>query len=111
MIKHGRLAATDVSEPGVSPLPLVSALRTTAEHVEPPVPPAPAAHPEETDLLIAWLDSPGVRLVHLSDTWACPVRAAGAHAELTWASDRVRTEISSVPESANPLHVDTMTAC
>lgn len=134
VIKHGRLAATDVSEPGANPLPLVSALRTTAEHVEPPIPPAPAAHPEETDLLIAWLDSPGVRLVHLSDTWACPVRAAGAHAELTWASDRVRTEIRAelgsapgtelgtetsteistddgVPEPGNPLHVDTMTAC
>lgn len=114
VIKHGRLAATDVSGPGANPLPLVSALRTTAEHVEPPVPPAPAAHPEETDLLIAWLDSPGVRLVHLSDTWACPVRAAGAHAELTWASDRVRTEISTAggaPEPGNPLHVDTMTAC
>jgi hypothetical protein len=39
------------------------------------------------------------------------VQAAGAHAELTLASDRVRTEISSVPEPGNPLHVDTMTAC
>ncbi|WP_274993943.1 DEDD exonuclease domain-containing protein [Promicromonospora iranensis] len=126
VIKHGRLAATGVSGPGVNPLPLVSALRTTAEHVEPPVPPSPAAHPEETDLLIAWLDSPGVRLVHLSDTWACPVRAAGAHAELTWASERVRTEIATevptgmpteirtdggVPAPENPRHVDTMTAC
>jgi DNA polymerase-3 subunit epsilon len=129
VIKHGRLAATGVSAPGASPLPLVAALRTTAEHVEPPVPPSPAAHPEETDLLLAWLDSPGVRLVHLSDTWACPVRAAGAHAELTWASERVRTEIGTaigtaidtaaraepeadgVPEPENPLHVDTMTAC
>ena len=95
VIKHGRLAATDVSAPGASPLPLVSALRTTAEHVEPPVAPAPAAHPEETDLLLAWLDSPGVRLVHLSDTWACPVRAAGAHADLAWVSDRVQVELGA----------------
>ncbi|GHH65973.1 DNA polymerase III subunit epsilon [Promicromonospora soli] len=139
VIKHGRLAATDVSAPRADPLPLVAALRTTAEHVEPPVPPAPAAHPEETHLLLAWLDSPGVRLVHVSDTWACPVRAAGAHADLTWASDRVRAEIgpavadrgaadsihaahvgaadgadagvTAAPEPENPQHVDTMTAC
>ncbi|MFD7024524.1 DEDD exonuclease domain-containing protein [Promicromonospora sukumoe] len=139
VIKHGRLAGTDVSAPGASPLPLVDALRTTAEHVEPPVAPAPAAHPEETDLLLAWLDSPGVRLVHVSDTWACPVRAAGAHADLTWASDRVRVEIAGdgtvaedgsadgdaadddgaaeagaaapATEPGNPRHVDTMTAC
>jgi DNA polymerase III subunit epsilon len=139
VIKHGRLAATDVSAPRADPLPLVAALRTTAEHVEPPVPPAPAAHPEETHLLLAWLDSPGVRLVHVSDTWSCPVRAAGAHADLAWASDRVRAEIGPAgadggaadsthvahvgaadgadaevtvgPEPENPQHVDTMTAC
>jgi DNA polymerase-3 subunit epsilon len=40
------------------------------------------------------------------------VRAAGAHADLTWASDRVRTEIGgSAPETENPPHVDTMAAC
>ncbi|MCP2265913.1 DEDD exonuclease domain-containing protein [Promicromonospora thailandica] len=127
VVRHGRLAATDVSAPGADPLPLVSALRTTAEHVEPPVAPAPAAHPEETDLLLAWLDSPGVRLVHVSDEWACPVRAAGAHADLAWASDRVRTEIGTeagqdvalpytatpapLPGAGNARRVDTMTAC
>jgi len=66
------------------------------------------------------------------------VRAAGAHADLTWASDRVRVEIAGdgtvagdepagdepagdgaaeveaaapATEPENPRHVDTMTAC
>lgn len=91
VVRHGRLAATGVSGPGEDPLPLVDALRATAEVVEPPVAPQPASHPEEADLLLAWLDSPGVRLVHVTDAWACPVRSAAAHADLAWARESVAT--------------------
>ena len=52
----------------------------TGEHVEPPVAPATAAHPEETDLILAWLEQPGVRLVAVDVPWACPVRSAEARA-------------------------------
>ena len=40
------------------------------------VPPAGAAHPEETDLLLGWLEQPGVRVVDVDGEWSCPVRGA-----------------------------------
>jgi DNA polymerase-3 subunit epsilon len=41
-----------------------------------PIAPAGAAHPEETDLVLTWLEQPGVRLVELAGEWTCPVRSA-----------------------------------
>ena len=35
-----------------------------------------AAHPEETDLLLGWLEQPGVRIVDVDGEWSCPVRSA-----------------------------------
>ena len=78
VIRHGRLAATTVVPPGHDPRRSVDPLRATAEHVTAPVPPSTAAHPEETDLLLAWLDRPGTRLVAIDGTLAWPVRSAAA---------------------------------
>jgi DNA polymerase-3 subunit epsilon len=72
------------------------ALRATAEVVAPPVPPAPACHPEEAGLVIDWLEVPGTRLVHVSDPWACPVRSAAAHTDLAWASGEVRARVATM---------------
>jgi DNA polymerase-3 subunit epsilon len=41
-----------------------------------PTPPAPACHPEEADLVLAWLAKPGVRLVEVSEPWSMPLRSA-----------------------------------
>lgn len=76
LVRHGRLAGTARVDRRTDPMPVVETLRATGEHVPAPVPPAPAAHPEEADLLLAWLDQPGVRLVAVSDAWTCPVRGA-----------------------------------
>jgi DNA polymerase-3 subunit epsilon len=76
LIRYARLAATATVDPRDDPWPVIASLRLAAEHVERPVPPSPAAHPEEADLVIAWLDSPGVRLVDAPEGWACPVRGA-----------------------------------
>jgi len=89
VVKHARLAATAVTGPDDDPLPVVDALRATAEDVAPPVAPAPACHPEEAALVLAWLEEPGVRLVHVSDPWACPVRSAASHADLASVSSAV----------------------
>ncbi len=94
LVRHGRLAATAQVPRGRDPRPAVEALRATAEHVSAPVPPATAAHPEETDLLLAWLDRPGVRLVAVEGTWAWPVRSAArvtdpASAVAAWRDDPV----------------------
>jgi DNA polymerase-3 subunit epsilon len=63
LVRHGRLAGTAAVDRRTDPRPAIESLRATAEHVPPPVAPAPAAHPEEADLVLEWLDAPGVRLV------------------------------------------------
>ena len=69
---RGPHASTGAPIPG----PTIATLQATGEQVEPAVAPATAAHPEETDLILAWLEKPGVRLVAVDVPWACPVRSA-----------------------------------
>jgi DNA polymerase-3 subunit epsilon len=92
VIRHGRLAATTTVSPGADPALSIEALRACAEQVPTPVPPALAAHPEEADLLLAWLDSPGVRLVSINGAagWCCPVRGAQAHLDLVSTAELVQ---------------------
>jgi len=59
-------------------MPVVASLQAGGEHVTAPVPPATAAHPEETDLVLAWLEQPGVRLVAVDGEWSSPARSAQA---------------------------------
>ncbi|MCG7321513.1 endonuclease, partial [Arsenicicoccus bolidensis] len=76
-IRHGRLAGTVVTPPGADPMPHVEALRASAEHVPTPtVGHHGAATAEETELLLRWLESDGVRLVALDGSWSCPVHGA-----------------------------------
>ena len=76
-VRHGRLAATTVTPRGADPMPYVEALREGAEVVLPAPRPAPAATPEETEKVLRWLESPGVRVVELDGEWSCPVGGAG----------------------------------
>ncbi|SDO84234.1 DNA polymerase-3 subunit epsilon [Pedococcus dokdonensis] len=83
VVRHGRLAASTVSPRGADPMPYVEAVRTSAEVVLPAPWPSPAAIPEETEKILRWLESPGVRIVDLDGEWTCPVGGAGgARAEL-----------------------------
>lgn len=82
-VRYGRLAGTTVTPRGADPMPFIEALRATAEVVAAPQTPAPAAHPEETEQVLRWLETPGTRLVTLEGEWTCPVGGAGgARAEL-----------------------------
>jgi DNA polymerase-3 subunit epsilon len=93
LVRFGRLAGTAAVDRRTDPRAAIAALLLTGEHVEPAVAPAPAAHPEEADLLLAWLDGPGVRLVDVAaskDSAAaggalpgrcCPVRGADAYTD------------------------------
>ena len=97
IVRHGRLAATSTVEPGADPTISIEALRACAEQVEPSVAPATAAHPEEADLLLAWLDSPGVRLVSIDGAagWCCPVRGAQAHLDLGSTTELVQQRVDA----------------
>ncbi|WP_347350041.1 DEDD exonuclease domain-containing protein [Intrasporangium sp.] len=76
-VRHGRLAGTAVTPRGSDPMLALPTLRSTAEVVVPDTA-APAALPEETELVLRWLERPDVRLVHLDGEWSCPVGGAGA---------------------------------
>jgi len=76
-VRHGRLAGTVVSPRGADPMPYVHSMQATAEAVPPPTPGRPAALTEETEILLRWLESPGVRIVELDGSWTCPVGGAG----------------------------------
>ena len=76
VIRHGRLAAAGVMPAQVSAHDWVRELRAGAETVLPGPGPAPAATPGESELLLRWLESDGVRLVHVDGEWTCPVAGA-----------------------------------
>jgi DNA polymerase-3 subunit epsilon len=83
VVRHGRLAGSSQSPRGADPMPYIEALRASAEIVTPPAAPATAATPEETDKILRWLETPGVRIVDITGQWTCPVGGAGsARAEL-----------------------------
>jgi len=73
VVRHGRLAAAGVIPPAANARDWVRALRDGAETVLPGAGPAPAATAEETERVLRWLETPGVRLVHVVGEWTCPV--------------------------------------
>ena len=82
-VRHGRLAGSTSTPRGADPMPYIDALRASAEVVAPPLAPSTAATPEESEKILRWLESPGVRIVELEGAWTCPVGgAAPVRAEL-----------------------------
>jgi DNA polymerase-3 subunit epsilon len=77
-VRHGRLAGSTLAPRGANPMPYVEALRASAEVVSPAPLPAPAGSPEETEKILRWLETSGVRIVDLEGQWTCPVGGAGA---------------------------------
>ncbi|GLW10541.1 DNA polymerase III subunit epsilon [Microtetraspora sp. NBRC 13810] len=77
VIRYGRLAAAGVMPRGAHPTPYVEALVATAETVVPGPGPTPAASAEETECILRWLESPGVRLVQVEGGWSLPAHGAG----------------------------------
>jgi DNA polymerase-3 subunit epsilon len=80
VIRHGRLVGADVAPRGVAPMPIVATLLDTAEVVAPTSPSATlatVATVEETELLLRWLNEPGIRLVSASQPWSSPAAGAG----------------------------------
>lgn len=109
LVRYGRLAGTARTARHQDPMPVVASLRSTAEHVAAPVPPATAAHPEETDLVLQWLARPGVRLVEVAGTFAWPVRsAAGSGDPLAVLAARVPSAVA--PDTAPSPEVAPATA-
>ena len=77
-VRYGRLAGTTVAPRGADPRPYIEALAAIAEKVAPYPGPAPSASFEETEKVLRWLESTGVRMVAIDGEWACPVHGAGS---------------------------------
>ncbi len=82
VVRHGRLAAAGVIPSGADAMVWVLELQASAETVLPGPGPLPASSAEETELLLRWLESDGVRLVHVDGEWTCPVGGATRHLAL-----------------------------
>ncbi|MGH3365653.1 MAG: DEDD exonuclease domain-containing protein, partial [Nocardioidaceae bacterium] len=76
VVRHGRLAAAGVIPAGAHAGEWVRALRAGAESVVTGSGPTPAATAEESERILRWLESPGIRLVHLDGEWSCPIGGA-----------------------------------
>ncbi|QIK76897.1 DEDD exonuclease domain-containing protein [Nocardioides piscis] len=79
VVRHGRLAAAGVIPPGGDAHHYVDQLRAGAETVSDAPGPVPAATAAETEKLLRWLESPGIRLVDVEGDWVCPVGGATRH--------------------------------
>ncbi len=82
VIRYGRLAAAGVARPGDVPQAVARAVRATAETVQPPVGPLPAAGIEETERIAAWLEQPGSRIMEITGDWMWPLHAVLDHEQL-----------------------------
>jgi DNA polymerase-3 subunit epsilon len=76
VIRHGRLAAAGVAQPGTDPKPLVARLQACAEVVQRPESAGPAACLTEVGHIERWLFEPSVRIVVADPPLAMPMTAA-----------------------------------
>ncbi|MGD9959695.1 MAG: DEDD exonuclease domain-containing protein [Nocardioides sp.] len=95
VVRRGRLAAAGVIPPGSDARDYVAGLRMSAETVPSAPGPTPAATAEETERVLRWLESPGIRLVDVDGEWTCPVAGATRHLALHDAVNQSR--LSLVP--------------
>ncbi len=77
VLRFGRLAAAGVLAAGVEPATFVTTLVAGAETVLPGPGPTPAASLGETETVLRWLESDGVRLIEVDGEWSCPLGGAG----------------------------------
>src|SRR5690242_13658783 len=79
VVRFGRLAAAGVIPAGGEAQQYVTELRASAESVATAAGPVPAATAEETERILRWLESPGIRLVDVDGEWTCPIAGATRH--------------------------------
>jgi DNA polymerase-3 subunit epsilon len=77
VIRHGRLVGAGAIPANANAGVFIDQLCLSSESVEPIADAALAATPEESELILDWLDQPGVRMVRATGQWACPIEGAG----------------------------------
>lgn len=102
VVRHGRLAAAGVIPPGADAHTYVRELCASAETVRTAPGPVPAATAEETEKVLRWLESPGIRLVDVDGEWICPVGGATRHLSLYDAVNQSRLSLVPFDEKRLP---------
>lgn len=105
VVRHGRLAAAGVIPPGADAHSYVRELCASAETVRTAPGPVPAATAEETEKILRWLESPGIRLVDIDGEWICPVAGATRHLPLYDAVNQSRLSLVPFDEQRLPATV------
>ncbi|MCL2735159.1 MAG: DEDD exonuclease domain-containing protein [Propionibacteriaceae bacterium] len=72
VFRYARLAGAGVALPGQDPQRVAEALVATAMTVTPAVAGMPAGSIEEAELIAAWMEQPGVRLMEIDGEWGWP---------------------------------------
>ncbi len=94
VVRYGRLAAAGRAARGVDPMPVVDLLTASAETVVPLPGPLPGASAEETSTVLRWVEQSGTRLVHCTEPWLSPARAAGRWRPFTAAAGLARSALA-----------------
>ncbi len=81
-------------------------LRDSAETVTPGPGPTPAATAEETEKILRWLESDGVRLIHVEGEWSSPIGGARKHLKVHDAVNESRANLVPFEDrrSIRPVH-------
>jgi DNA polymerase-3 subunit epsilon len=101
VVRHGRLAAAGVIPSGADAHHFVAGLVASGETVLGGPGPVPAATAEETERILRWLESPGIRLVEVDGEWTCPVGGATRHLALHDAVHQSRLDLVPFDERRN----------
>jgi len=72
VFRYAQLAAAGIAHPGEDPQRVGEQLVTMASSVTPSIPGMPAGSIEEAELVAAWMEEPGVRLIDIEGTWSWP---------------------------------------
>ncbi|MBE9373149.1 DEDD exonuclease domain-containing protein [Saccharopolyspora sp. HNM0983] len=79
VVRHGKLAAAGTAAAGRPPMPVVGALRESAETVLPAAgDPLHGTTADEAQAVYRWLTTGGSRIVRCDDPWSEPAGAAGS---------------------------------
>ena len=105
VVRWGRLAAAGVIPRGSDAHQFVRELRASAETVQGAPGPVPAATAEETERILRWLESPGIRLVDVEGDWVCPVAGAARHLAVYDAVNQSRLSLTPFDEQRLPSPV------
>ena len=92
--------------PGAHAGEWVRQLRASADTVPSGHGPTPVATAEETEKILRWLESDGVRLVHVDGEWSCPLDGATKHLRTHDAVEQSRSSVAPFEDrrSLRPVH-------